>query len=115
QLAAPHVMLGVNVVCAETDDRARWLAGPGTLAFLRLRSGPPARYPPPGEAAEYTSAPAEREVIRAWTSSHVVGDPDTVRRRLAELVDATGADELIGTTLTQDPEDRLRAHAVGGG
>jgi luciferase family oxidoreductase group 1 len=115
QIAAPHVMLGVNVVCAETDDRARWLAGPGTLAFLRLRSGRPGRYPTPEEAAEYTYTPAEREVIRAWTSSHVVGDPHTVRRRLAELVDATGADELIVTTLTHDHEDRLRSYALVAG
>ncbi|HKE74153.1 MAG TPA: LLM class flavin-dependent oxidoreductase [Acidimicrobiales bacterium] len=115
QLASPHVMLGVNVVCAETDERARWLAGPGTLAFLRLRSGRPGRYPTPEEAAEYTYTPAEREVIRGWTSSHVVGGPDTVRRRLAELVDATGADELIVTTLTHDPEDRLRSYALVAG
>ena len=36
-LGEPHVMLGVAAMCAETDEEARWLAGPGALAFLRLR------------------------------------------------------------------------------
>jgi luciferase family oxidoreductase group 1 len=115
ELAAPYVMLGVNVVCAETDEEARWLAGPGALAFLRLRSGRPGRYPTPQEAADYTFTPAEREVVRAWTASHVVGDPGTVRRKLDALVAGTGADELIVTTLTHDPDDRLRSYELVAG
>ena len=50
-LDAPYVMLGVSVVCAETVEEARWLAGSGALAFLRLRSGRPGRYPTPEEAS----------------------------------------------------------------
>jgi luciferase family oxidoreductase group 1 len=114
-LAEPYVMLGANVVCAETDEEARWLAGPGALAFLRLRSGRPGRYPTPQEAAGYTFTPAEREVVRAWTASHVVGDPGTVRRKLDDLVARTGADELIVTTLTHDSDDRLRSYELVAG
>jgi luciferase family oxidoreductase group 1 len=111
-LAAPYLMLGVNVVCAETDERARWLAAPGVLAFLRLRSGRPGRYPTPEEAADYRFTPAEKEMVRSWTSSHVVGSPETVRRGLADLVARTGADELIVTTLTHDPIDRRRSYEL---
>jgi luciferase family oxidoreductase group 1 len=111
-LDAPYVMLGVNVVCAETDERARWLGGPGALAFLRLRSGRPGRYPTPEEAAEYRFTPGEREAIRGWTSSHVVGDPDTVRDALAALAERTGADELMITTLTHAPHDRLASYRL---
>src|SRR5579863_4989960 len=46
-LDAPYAMLGVAVVCAETDERARWLAGPSALSFVRLRSGRPGLYPTP--------------------------------------------------------------------
>ncbi len=88
-------MLGVSVVCADSDDDARWLAGPGALAFLRLRSGHPGRYPTPEEAAEYRFTPHEREAIKAWTSSHIVGSPATVRQRLTELAERTDADELM--------------------
>ena len=109
KLGAPYVMLGVSVVCADSDDDARWLAGPGALAFLRLRSGHPGRYPTPEEAAEYRFTPHEREAIKAWTSSHVVGSQERVRQGLTELVERTGADELMVTTLTHGQADRLRS------
>ena len=111
-LEAPYVMLGVNVLAAEDDERARWLAGSGALAFLRLRTGHPGRYPTPEEAAGYTFTPHEREILKGWTASHIVGGPDTVRRGLAELVERTGADELMVTTLTHDPGARLASYRL---
>jgi luciferase family oxidoreductase group 1 len=111
-LEAPYVMLGVNVLAAEDDERARWLAGSGALAFLRLRTGRPGRYPTPEEAAEYTFTPHEREIVKGWTASHIVGSPETVRRGLAELVGRTGADELMVTTLTHDPGARLDSYRL---
>jgi alkanesulfonate monooxygenase SsuD/methylene tetrahydromethanopterin reductase-like flavin-dependent oxidoreductase (luciferase family) len=42
----------------------------------------------------------------------VVGSPDRVRRQLAELVDLTGADELMITTMTHGPAARLRSYRL---
>jgi luciferase family oxidoreductase group 1 len=111
-LPDPYVMLGVSVVAAESDERAAYLAGSGRLAFLRLRSGRPGRYPTPEEAASYSFTPGEKEAIRAWTSSQIVGGPETVRRGLEELLEGTGADELMVTTLTHDPADRLASYGL---
>lgn len=111
-LDQPYLMLGAAVICAETDERARWLAGPSKLAFLRLRSGRPGRYPTPEEAAEYHFTPSERNVAQAWTKSHIVGSPETVQAELSDLVEATGADELMVTTMTHDPADRLRSYQL---
>ncbi len=112
ELDRPHVMLGVAVLCAETEQQARWLAGPGALAMARLRQGHPGVYPTPEEAAEHTWTPLERQIVAAWQGSHVVGDPDQVRRGLAELVADTGADELIITTMAHGFEDRLRSYQL---
>jgi len=108
----PYAMLGVAVVCADTDERARWLAGSGALAFLRFRSGHPGLYPTPEAAAEYRYTPHEREVVRSWTASHVVGSPDTVRRELAELIERTGVDELMLTTMVHGHADRVRSYEL---
>ena len=43
---------------------------------------------------------------------HVVGDPATVRAGLADLVDRTGADELMITTVAHDPETRIRSYSM---
>ena len=49
QLAAPNVMLGVNIVAAETDAEARFLFSSLQQSFLNIRSGRPGRLPPPVE------------------------------------------------------------------
>src|SRR4029078_3221246 len=46
-----YAMFAAAVVCAETDERARFLAGSGALSFLRLRSGPPRPMPSPEAGA----------------------------------------------------------------
>jgi luciferase family oxidoreductase group 1 len=110
--AEPYVMVGVPVVCAETDERARWLASPGVLAFLRLRTGRPDVYPTPEEAAEYRYTPMERELARQRMASQVVGSPETVRRALEDLVARTGADELMVTTMTHGHDDRVASYRL---
>jgi luciferase family oxidoreductase group 1 len=112
ELAAPYVMLGVAVLCAETEERARWLAGSGALAMARLRQGRPGLYPTPEEAAEHVYSPLEKQIIGPWRQSQVIGDPDQVRAGLAELVERTGADELIVTTMAHSFDDRLRSYQL---
>jgi luciferase family oxidoreductase group 1 len=111
-LDRPYVMLGVPVVCAETTERAQWLAGPSSLSFVRLRQGRPSRLPTPEEAAATELAPLERELVRSWTAPLVVGDPPTVRAGLADLAARTGADELMVTTMVHGTADRLRSYEL---
>jgi luciferase family oxidoreductase group 1 len=111
-LEQPYVMLGVPVVCAETDERARWLAGSSSVSFVRLRQGRPTPLPSPEEAAEYTFTPFERELLKMWSRPLVVGAPATVQAGLDELAARTGADELMLTTLVHGAEDRLRSYEL---
>jgi luciferase family oxidoreductase group 1 len=111
-LAAPYVMLGVTVVCADTDEEAHWLSGSNRLAFVRLRSGRPGRFPSPEEAAAYQYSPQEEAIARSWTGSHVVGSPERVRKELLELADRTGADELMITSMLHDHAARLRSYEL---
>jgi luciferase family oxidoreductase group 1 len=106
----PHAMVAAAVICAETDERARWLAGSAALSFLRLRAGRPGPLPSPEEAAAYPYSEAERASIADRQASSIVGSPQTVRRGITELLEATAADELMITTMTHDPADRLRSY-----
>jgi luciferase family oxidoreductase group 1 len=112
---APYVMLGVNVVCAETDERARFLAGSGALAMLRLRTGRPGLFPTPEEAAAHPFTPFEREAIAGWASTQIVGSPSTVRDGLEELASRTRADELMITTTVHDPDERVHSYELVAG
>gem|GEM_PF-5585 len=108
-LTEPYAMVAAAVVCADTDERAGFLAGSGALSFLRLRSGRPGRLPSPEEAAGYPYNDLERAFIEDRRVTQIIGSPDTVQRGLASLLEATAADELMLTTMVFDPADRLRS------
>src|SRR5947207_892749 len=106
-LDRPYAMVAAAVVCAETDERARFLAGSGALSFLRLRSGRPGPMPSPEEAAAHPYNELERAFVEDRLATQIIGAPDTVQRGIADLVDAAQADELMITTMVYDPADRL--------
>ncbi len=108
----PYLALGVNVVCAETEEHAKWLASSGSLSFVRLRSGRPGRFPSPEEAAAHEYTPFEQALLDERTSSQVIGDPASVKAQLADLVQRTGADELIITTMVHDHAERVRSYQL---
>jgi luciferase family oxidoreductase group 1 len=112
ELERPYVMLGVPVICAETPEQARWLAGPSSLSFVRLRQGRPTQLPTPEEAAEYAFTPMEKELLRTWTAPLIVGDPTTVRQGLEDLAARTGADELMIVTMVHGHADRMRSYEL---
>ncbi|WP_416906174.1 LLM class flavin-dependent oxidoreductase [Micromonospora echinospora] len=119
-LDRPYAMVAVNTVCAETDERARWLAAPAALSFLKLRSGKPEPLVSPEEAAEYPYTEPERVFVAQRGEGQFMGSPETVRRQAGELLERTGADELMLTTLVYDVADRVRsfelvAEQVAGG
>ncbi len=106
ELSEPYSMIAASVLAADTDEHARYLAGPGALAFLRMRSGRPAGFPSPEEAAEYPYTPQERAFVDDRLSSQVIGGPESVRQQLDELLAATAVNELMITTMTHSAPDR---------
>jgi alkanesulfonate monooxygenase SsuD/methylene tetrahydromethanopterin reductase-like flavin-dependent oxidoreductase (luciferase family) len=79
------------------------------LGFLKLRAGQPSTMPTPAETAAYPYSPAEREFVDSRLNSQIIGSPRTVRRGIEELLALTQADELMLTTSTFDPADRVRS------
>jgi len=108
-LAEPYVMVAASVLCADSDEEARWLSGPSALTVLQLRSGKLTSVVSPQEAAAYPYTDQEHAVIEAATASHIVGDPDTVQAGLDALVARTGADEVMLSTRAHSFDVRARS------
>ena len=106
---APHTMVAVSVLCAPTEEEAHWLAGPSRLSVLQLRTGRLGPLPSPEEAAAYRYSDVERALVDQVTSTHVVGDPTSVRSGLEALTRRTDADELILSIRAHSYETRLQA------
>jgi luciferase family oxidoreductase group 1 len=112
RLAAPHVMLGVNIFAADTDAEARRLFSSQQQAFLNLRRGRPGKLPPPVEDFEASVDRYGRAMLADALSCSVVGGPDTVRNGLAAFVASTGADELMVTAQIFDHTARRRSFEI---
>jgi luciferase family oxidoreductase group 1 len=112
RLAKPHVMLGVNVFAADTDDQARFLFSSLQQAFVNLRRGRPGKLPAPVEGFEAQLDRHARAILDSALSCSVVGSPETVRRGLDEFAARTGADELMVTAQIHDHAARLRSFAL---
>ncbi len=110
RLRQPYLMLGVNVVAADTDDEARFLASSGRQSFARLRAGRPIQLPPPSK--EWERDPAEALGLSQPTRVSFVGSPETVREQLTAFVDRTKADELIVVSHIYDHAARLRSYDI---
>lgn len=113
QRPTPYVMLGVNVVAADTDEEARFLASSGRQAFASLREGRPIRLPPPSKEWEPDPREPADPVQRPRVS--FVGSRDTVEREMRAFVDRTAADELIIVSHIFDHAARLRSYEIAAG
>jgi len=111
-LREPEALIGVSVVCAETDERARELALPLQLVLLRFRTGKMGRFPTIEEAKNYRYSPEELAVIEMNRARSFVGSPATVRAQLTKLAEAGGVREIMITTMTHDHADRRRSYEL---
>jgi luciferase family oxidoreductase group 1 len=111
-LTEPHAMVAVAAIAASDDEHARHLAGPARLSMARLRAGMPTRFPTPEEAAAHEFTAAEEASVRHLTGSAAIGSIETVRSRLDELAEQTGADELMITTMLHGHADRIRSYEL---
>jgi len=113
-LDRPYVMLGVNVVAADTDREARRLFTSHQQVFLALRRGTLGPVPPPVDPDRFEAAltPLERMELQPVLGSAIVGSPDTVRRGLSDFLAHTNADELIIAAQIFDHAARLRSYDI---
>jgi luciferase family oxidoreductase group 1 len=95
-LDRPYVMVGVPLVAAETDAEARHLA---TSSLI----------PPPVESMDGIWSEPEKFLVDSRMALAVIGGPESVRRKLARILQDTGADELIFVSDLYDHARRLRS------
>ena len=109
-LDAPRTIVAAGIVVGDDDEHATRLALPGAVAMLRLRQGRPAPIPSVQEAAALLPrlSPAEHAAIDESLRRPIVGSPQTVHAALLDLVERTGADELMLTSQVAEPGMRRR-------
>jgi luciferase family oxidoreductase group 1 len=110
--AQPYAILALAAVCADSDAEADRLAATIDLNFVRRAKGEYLPLASPEEALAYPYTPIDRERIRHNRARVIVGGPATVKDRLAPLIEATAADEVMITTMIHDHAARRRSYEL---
>jgi luciferase family oxidoreductase group 1 len=111
--AEPKSILGVSVICAETDEMAEEMASSADLTLLRFQRGNHSQtLPSVAEATAYPYTDYEREIIQTNRARLFVGSPLTIRKRLSRFAEETGVSEIIVTTMIHEHESRRRSYEL---
>ena len=109
QLDRPYAMVGVNIIAAESDAKARRLATTQQMSFVNLFRGARGVSRPPIDDIESYWSPSEKAQAARMLARSIIGSPETVRSGIEALVAETGADELIVVSDLYDHTARLRS------
>lgn len=114
KLQSPYVMLGVNVIAAETDELAHFFATSQQQQFLSLARGMPTQFKPPIDDIDAVWSPHEKASVAKTlaSSSTIIGSQHTVKHKLERFIEQTKADELIISTGIFNHEDRLKSYEI---
>ena len=112
ELQNPLAMLAINVIAAETDDEAWFLASSQFQSFLRLIRGTPGQLQPPVENMDELWSPQEKAIVESRLGGSIIGSPATVEAQLERILEATKADELMINAMIFDHQARLRSYEI---
>ena len=112
QCTRPHVIVGASIYAADSDAEAQWLFTTLQQTFLALIRGDARTLAPPVDSMDGLWTPQEEMQVRRMTRYAVVGSPATIRARFEQILDETGADELMLTSHTYDHASRVRSFAI---
>ncbi|HUT51445.1 MAG TPA: LLM class flavin-dependent oxidoreductase [Alphaproteobacteria bacterium] len=109
QLAKPYVMVGCNAIVSDTEDEARRLFTTPQQQFTRMVRGTRGRLPPPVDDIESFWSPMEKVQVSSMLACSFYGSTATIKAKLAPLIEATGADELMVAAAIWDHQARVRS------
>jgi luciferase family oxidoreductase group 1 len=111
-LEKPYAMVGVNVIAADTNERAKFLATSMQQQFLNLVRNKPSQLQPPVEDMNSLWSVYEKAMLEKQLGSSIIGGPGLVKEKLQKFLDETQADEMIVNAMIYDHKERLRSYEI---
>src|SRR5690554_4378458 len=112
QLAAPYVLIGANIIAADTDAEARRLATSQQMSFADLFRGARNLTRPPIDDIETYWSPLEKAKASQMLACTIIGSPATVREGMEKLIARTGADEIMVVSDIFATDKRFRSFEI---
>ncbi len=111
-LAEPKINVGVQVLCAETEEEAARLASSRNLARLFSMTGRAEGVPSPEDAQAYQYQPNEWAFTQQYQRLCADGTPQQVKERLQEIAELYQTPDLSVVTICHGFDDRVRSYEL---
>ena len=112
QLKQPYMLACVNVIAAETDAEAEFLASSLIKVFLGLILNARKPIQPPGELPESYYVSEVRSILNGMLACTFTGGRDTLRKNISQFIAETGIDELMISSNIYDREAKLNSFSI---
>jgi len=111
-LKEPYTMACVNVIAADSDEKAELLATSFKKLFLGIITGHRELLQAPFNPDEDFMDPMEEAALQQMIAYSFIGGPEKVKEGLQQFLDKTQVDELMITSPIYDHKDRLHSYKI---
>nr|WP_320021077.1 LLM class flavin-dependent oxidoreductase [uncultured Draconibacterium sp.] len=112
QLDKPYVIVGSQVVAAETDDEAEYLASTMRRSFMGIITGRRELMQAPTHHLGYEKWGIIKERIDQMLACSLIGGKEKIEHELQELIANTDADEIIVSSHIYDQQKRVDSYRI---
>ena len=108
----PYTIAGINVIAADTSEKANLLATSLFQAFRNILSNDRKPLQPPVKDFEKQLSPAEAAAMNNMLSLTFIGNRNDLLKQLNEFFEVYKADEIIAVSHIYDHQDRLNSYSI---
>jgi luciferase family oxidoreductase group 1 len=111
-LEQPYALACVNVIAADTDEEANFIATSFYQLAMGIIHGSTKPLEPPVDNMEQIWSPAEKAAILQMMKYTFIGGPETVKAKLQQFLNETNVDELMVTSHIYDHSARIHSYEI---
>lgn len=110
-LSEPYVIIGLNVIVADTDEEAEYLASSMAQVMVSITRGKMQPVQPPTDKLDQVLTPRELEVAKQRINSSMIGSESTVKQKIKDFIDYYGdIDEIMGVSYIFDQQKQHESY-----
>ena len=112
QLSEPYIMACVNIIAADTDDEAHYLATSAYQAFLGIIRDKRQLLQPPVHNMEDMWNEFEEAQVKQMLSGSFIGSPSSLEKNIQSFITLSGVDELMINAHIYDFDAKLHSYKL---
>jgi luciferase family oxidoreductase group 1 len=112
-LSEPRGMLATIVITAETEEEAKYIAGPAEFMWAQMSTGVKnLTFPTPEEVKNHIYTPEEERAKERNKERFVIGSVEQVAEQLYQIAKASLANEIMIADFYPNQESRKKGHEL---